>query len=340
LPIINVIANGFVAYWGGASLQPLYPPVIPVPGAITNLLPVTQVLVTNPGIQVTIPFTYEGLDNVDGFLDKIITAANVHLSTVQGLIFTTAVFPGGVTGVGVGNWAGYSMTGNSVDFSQLDPNAFTQDAQVLENLRKRFSGLINPEELRAQLQAEADELISTIPPAGGGALLSNETVDISSIDLSAGWVSIAAQFISKKEGFTETASWDVNAYRLGYGTDKIIGSDGRIRTVVPGDVTTREAAIKMLEYEIVQRFKPRLVGNGDRKITEEQFNNLSDGAKASLLSYVYNVGSLRVGIATAVRSGDTTLAAQLIKAGPTTGGGVVYPGLVKRRSEEAQLFLS
>ncbi len=55
---------------------------------------------------------------------------------------------------------------------------------------------------------------------------------------------------------------------------------------------------------------------------------------------MYNVGSLRVGIATAVRAGDNTLAAQLIKEGPTTGGGVVYPGLVKRRAAESQLFLS
>ena len=83
--------------------------------------------------------------------------------------------------------------------------------------------------------------------------------------MAADWVTLAAQFIGKNEGFAAKASWDYNAYRLGFGSDKIIGADGKIRDVLPpasyyrqtgekkpanGDVTTVDAALKMLQYEV------------------------------------------------------------------------------------------
>ena len=53
--------------------------------------------------------------------------------------------------------------------------------------------------------------------------------DISNLDLTQDWIDIAFAYIAKKETFTPTAKWDVTKYRLGYGTDKILGSDGKIR---------------------------------------------------------------------------------------------------------------
>ena len=36
LPLINLIANGFIGYWSGATLSKLNTPLIPAPGAIAN----------------------------------------------------------------------------------------------------------------------------------------------------------------------------------------------------------------------------------------------------------------------------------------------------------------
>ena len=129
---------------------------------------------------------------------------------------------------------------------------------------------------------------------------------------------------------------------MGYGTDKIY-VNGAIRETnqkAPFETTTKEAAAKVLKYEIANTYKKRAVGTGDRKISEAQWEALSDPAKAALISYVYNVGSLRKNIAAAIREGDLALAAQNIEAGPKTAGGVELKGLVKRRKEEAFLFSS
>ena len=166
------------------------------------------------------------------------------------------------------------------------------------------------------------------------------------IDLTAGWEEIAKTFIVIKESFTKKATEDVNAYRLGYGTDNILidstkpASKENIRTVKIGDTTTQADAIKVLEYEIPIRFKPRVVGSRSNQITQAQWDSLSDPAKAALISYAYNVGSLRKDIAQAIKNGDLQAAAQAIQAGPTTGNGKYYPGLRTRRDQEAILFLS
>ena len=159
LPGINAIANGFVAYWSGASLTPTNIPLLPAPGATNNIL-ITQNMVVNPGIQVSIPFTYEGLDNVDGFINKLIQAANLHLFTVSGWTFTTSLYPPGVTGPGYLPWQGFSVGGNPVDFSSFNPSALETDPKVVADLKARFGGLIvDPTELRSKAELEAEALI-------------------------------------------------------------------------------------------------------------------------------------------------------------------------------------
>lgn len=167
-------------------------------------------------------------------------------------------------------------------------------------------------------------------------------VNLGNIDLTAGWINIAVAFISKKEGFTPTAKYDINKYRLGYGTDKIF-VDGKIRETrqtPPLETTTKEAAAQVLKFEVATTYKDRVIGTGPNKITQAQWDALSDPARAALVSYVYNVGSLRKNIAAAVREGKLTLASQNIEAGPKTAKGVELKGLVKRRREEALLFIS
>ena len=178
LPIFDSFANGLVQYWGGATLQPLFPPLIPVPGAVANILPVVQVIVTNPGPQILFPFTYEGLNNVDGFIDKFILLANLHLSFVSGLILTTATFPGGAVGIGVGNWTGYSMTGN-LDLAGIDPSRFVADDAALARLAAKFRGIVNPSEIAADLQLAADNILATTDGLGAGTGEGTEGIALS-----------------------------------------------------------------------------------------------------------------------------------------------------------------
>lgn len=158
------------------------------------------------------------------------------------------------------------------------------------------------------------------------------------------WKKVAADFVALKEGLWTEAKWDYNAYRIGYGSDKIMTADGRLRDVVSTDRTTKEAAVKVLEIELTTSYLSRLVGRGANKISQQDFDALNSSQKAALISYVYNVGSLRTGIADAVRKKDYRLATDLIREGPVTatdkktGKRETLPGLVKRRKEEADLF--
>lgn len=128
LPLINLISNGFVGYWSGATLQRINIPLIPAPGSTANTA-ITLNSAAIPGIQVSIPFTYEGLDNVDGFLNKLIFAANLHLSTVQGYTLTTSLYPPvGTPGPGFIPWSGFSV---DTAPSDLDYNMIVTSEEML-----------------------------------------------------------------------------------------------------------------------------------------------------------------------------------------------------------------
>ena len=171
LPIINGIANGFIAYWSSATLSKMLTPPIPAPGTTLNLN-IVQNLVANPGMQVSIPFTYEGLDNVDGFLNKLIQAADIHLYTVSGVTMTNSVYPPGVNGIGFIPWNGFSVGGNTQDYAETYLNMVDQNAAYLNELKQKFgNGLVDPTEISALLQSNIDALKAANQPpstAGGG----------------------------------------------------------------------------------------------------------------------------------------------------------------------------
>jgi GH24 family phage-related lysozyme (muramidase) len=183
---------------------------------------------------------------------------------------------------------------------------------------------------------------------------------ISGVDMSKDWATIATQYISKKEGFGGRAKWDVNAYRLGYGTDKIL-DNGTLRVVRPdaayhertkeeepanGDRTTVEDALKVLEMQIRTTYKDAVVGTGDVKITEADWNALNDRQRAGLVSFVYNCGSFKfaTSIPKAIKAKDYIAAANGILNGAITGKNTTtkvvetYEGLIRRRAEEAGIF--
>jgi GH24 family phage-related lysozyme (muramidase) len=317
-------------------------------------------------------------DNTGLIVDEFISYATNHLNSIKGTIYTTSLYPPvGTPNIGVLNWTGYfispSTKSNVVTQDDFKPKQDVEEHQSVRPTKEEtLENGLTEEELEEFLKGpeiggvDSGDVVtafqfSTGKPfvsgfrSGGGGFRGGGTggpVDLGDLDLSAPWLALAAKFIGKNEGFTDVATWDVNAYRLGFGSDKILGTDGKVRDVYPpasyyretgdkkpanGDRTTVEAALKMLEYELAGPYKNRLVGTGDRKISEATFEALNNKQKAALISYVYNVGSLRPGIAAAIRAGQLSSAVTQIQAGPVTPEQYRI-GLQRRRNEEASLF--
>jgi GH24 family phage-related lysozyme (muramidase) len=329
-------------------------------------------------------------NNTGLIVDEFISYATNHLNSVEGVISTVSLYAAGpppspiqVPGPGIINWKGYFISPSTkstiVTQDDFKPKEDVEDHNSARPTKEEnIQTGTTEEEIDKKIEEEGDFSVLDIEESdiqtgeikfnqgkpfvtgfkggGGGGFSSGfsgaVSVDLGDLDLSADWITIAAKFIGKNEGFTERATWDVNAYRLGFGTENIIGSDGKVRKVLPdpsyykqtgekvpanGDTTTVEAALKMLQYEVSTTFKNRLVGNFDYQIPEATFNSLNDRQKAALISYVYNVGSLRVGIATALKAGNLSSAVAQIQAGPVTPE-KYRVGLQRRRNEEASLF--
>ncbi len=154
------------------------------------------------------------------------------------------------------------------------------------------------------------------------------------------WQQIAANFISRMEGFAKKAAWDQNAYRGGYGTDKKLVNGVLIDVSKdPNTTWTKEEAVATLAYELPNTYAKSIIGN----IGRDNWNKLNDNQKAAYLSFAYNCGPgrSRDKIKAALNNNDINGVATIIANGPVTGAGTkkVYKGLVERRKLESALFL-
>jgi GH24 family phage-related lysozyme (muramidase) len=164
---------------------------------------------------------------------------------------------------------------------------------------------------------------------------------IKKITSKAGWESDAANFISLKEGFKDKATFDVNRYRMGYGSEKIL-KNGKLVSVNKGDTCTKQEAVDTLATWGVPEFAKQI----EKDLGSANWKKLTKYQKVALTSLGYNVGSAYIQaraygkrIKEAISKGDMKAAAQEILNGPRTAKGQVLKGLVARRKEEAQLFL-
>ena len=307
-------------------------------------------------------------------IDEFIKYAQQHLKTVGGTISTLSSYPAslGTPLPGLVTWTGYSVQGAKQSSAESIPNKPT-DVTMTELIGEDVSVASNPNAFITSDEDDfsiskkgvirGDETIKEGPigkfdggsdwPAqkggfkigaggNGGTIVA---VDLGPLDLNAPWEQLAAKFIASMEGFAKNALWDENAYRLGFGSDKILNSDGKtLRTVVKGDSTTQAQALKVLEMELQSDYKGRLVGTKGNKITQAEFDSLNNKQKASLISFCYNCGSLSTrggsAILAGIRAKNVSATATAIINGPTTGAGSgkVYPGLVRRRNAEAKLY--
>ena len=100
----------------------------------------------------------------------------------------------------------------------------------------------------------------------------------------------AREFVKAGEGFRERAYWDVNAWRIGYGSDTITKLNGTVKTVIETTVTTREEAELDLDRRLINEFKPEAV----RKLASQGINydTMSTATKVVFIDLAYNYGTV------------------------------------------------
>jgi GH24 family phage-related lysozyme (muramidase) len=149
----------------------------------------------------------------------------------------------------------------------------------------------------------------------------------------------AREFIIGEEGFISKAQWDVNAYRVGYGSDTLTDINGKVTRVTSTSTTTRAAA----ERDFARRIKIYeniIIKNLGAKKYWEALNNET---KIALLSFAYNYGSIpKLELRKAIKTGDKNIIADtLIKS--TLGDNKskslkIQKVLLARRKRESELI--
>lgn len=150
----------------------------------------------------------------------------------------------------------------------------------------------------------------------------------------------AIKYIINKESFTPIAKWDVDAYRVGYGSETKTFPDGSFRRVVQGDTST----IADADRDIIRILSTVHVPILEKAIGKKEFYKLPVNARVALISLVYNYGRIKQPIADAAKTGDLKKLAQALinntwydnQSKPLS----VQNALRERRKKEAELILS
>lgn len=120
-------------------------------------------------------------------------------------------------------------------------------------------------------------------------------------------VDLAKSILRKEEGFRDTPYFDVNAHRVGYGSDTTVRADGRVVRVTPGLTVTRDDAERDLDHRL-----SNVEGARVREQLGETWARLPANIQGALLSVGYNYGSLPAAVVSAVRSGGVEAIASAV----------------------------
>ena len=145
----------------------------------------------------------------------------------------------------------------------------------------------------------------------------------------------ASAILAKFEGLSLEPYWDVNNWRIGYGSSTTTDAAGNVTTLssdrsdVPSITITPEEAKLDLTRRLTTEFIPDVMDSiGSAR--------LPDGAIAALVSICYNYGSLPRNIKTAAITGDLENLAQAVLAHKNDNSGVNSA----RRTKEAAYILN
>lgn len=140
------------------------------------------------------------------------------------------------------------------------------------------------------------------------------------------WHEQAKALLRKEEGFRDVPYWDVNAHRVGYGSDTTVTADGKVVKVTQGMKISREDAERDLDYRLTKR-----EGLQVQKQLGDTWGKLPPGAQAALASVGYNYGSLPKEVVAAAKTGNLQMLSSAV-AGLSANKG--------RRKREAAMILA
>ena len=198
-----------------------------------------------------------------------------------------------------------------------------KDTSAIEALIKKMDELRNSGKLTAEEMAKLGEFSAVAAKA-------LENVNIGTAKLS-GSSALEKSFnlISQKEEFRSTPYWDVNAMRVGYGSDTVTLADGSIQKVVDG----MKVSVADAQRDLVRRigeFQDVIKG----QVGGTAFSALSEDVQAALTSLAYNYGRLPETVAAAVKTGNSTLIAEAVRGLKGHNGGIN----ANRREQEARII--
>ena len=143
----------------------------------------------------------------------------------------------------------------------------------------------------------------------------------------------AIALVTKFEGFIANPKWDVNNWRIGYGSSTITDENGNVERL-SNDVTTKpditiskDDAVRDLKRRLQNEFIPKVVIHN---------NQLNNGTLAALVSVAYNYGSLPSNVVTAMQSGNINTIASAVYKLKSHNAGVNE----RRRKKEAAYILN
>jgi len=136
--------------------------------------------------------------------------------------------------------------------------------------------------------------------------------------------------IVRFEGFKSAPYWDVNHWRVGFGSDTITREDGSVVEVKPGMTVTPTDAARDLQRRIAS-IQTKIAGT----VGQDKWDAMSAPAKAAVSSVTYNYGTLPTSVSDAIRTGGPAEIAAAIRGLEGHNDGVNKG----RRNKEADAVL-
>lgn len=120
----------------------------------------------------------------------------------------------------------------------------------------------------------------------------------------------AMQILPKFEGFIPKAKFDVNAQRVGYGSDTITTPEGKVVPVTESTIVSQQDAQRDLQRRVQSEFIPKAAA----QVGQENWDRLPENVAGALTSITYNYGSLPNKVAAAVKTGNVNAIANAVEA--------------------------
>lgn len=213
----------------------------------------------------------------------------------------------------------------AVEMKKLKESAKVEDA-----FKTAFEAISKMANLTKQ---DIDRLQRSVTSLRDAALQGIDVSDITKgLEGLNGAAAKAAKLIADFEGMQPTAKFDVNKFRLGFGSETMTSESGKVRDVEAGDVEDVKGAVRDLTRRVIKYFD-----DISKQVGPEIFNKLNDTQKGVLASIAHNYGTLPDRIITALKGGNVDEIGKAIAALGEDNPEQGFPNR-KRRRQEAAIF--